>query len=91
LAVKLYEAKSSPLYQSHHVCQGSSHALERRQTAFEAIAQIAAWIDNGAPYDAPLRDGKTMAKKGRSSVTASDRQWWAFLPLKKFIPPGCER
>ena len=48
-----------------------------------AVAQVAAWIDFGAPYDKPLLD-KAVAKKPRV-VTDDDRKYWAFLPLKR--PP----
>jgi mono/diheme cytochrome c family protein len=46
------------------------------------ISKIAAWIDDGAPYSAPLIAGKK-PKKDSSVVTEEDRQWWAFQPLKK--------
>lgn len=46
------------------------------------ISKIAAWIDDGAPYSAPLIAGKK-PKKDSGVVTDEDRQWWAFQPLKK--------
>ena len=50
------------------------------------IAQVAAWIDFGAPYDQPLIDkGKT---KARDVVTADDKKFWSFLPLKRSEPPA---
>ena len=49
----------------------------------DAVAQIAAWIDCGAPYDKPLLE-KAVAKKPMQ-VTDEDRKYWAFLPLKR--PP----
>ncbi len=48
-----------------------------------AVAQLAAWIDDGAPYDKPLI-GKTVVKKPMR-VTDEDRRYWAFLPLQR--PP----
>ncbi|MFZ4767972.1 MAG: DUF1549 domain-containing protein, partial [Roseimicrobium sp.] len=48
----------------------------------EVVSKIAAWIDDGAPYSAPLIAGKK-PKKDSSVVTEEDRQWWAFQPLKK--------
>ena len=46
------------------------------------IAKIAAWIDAGAPYDAPLiaKDAKA---KGHAVVSEEDRQWWAFRPIRE--------
>ena len=52
-----------------------------------AIAKLIAWIDLGAPYDAPLIAGKTPARD-RAVVSATDRQWWAFQPLSKVTPPA---
>jgi len=56
----------------------------------DKIAQIAAWIDLGAPYDDPL-----LAKGERKKTVWTQRvlepetkQWWAFQPLKKTAPPA---
>jgi cytochrome c553 len=56
----------------------------------QAIEQIAAWIDLGAPYDDPL-----VAKADRKKSSWTQRvlepeakQWWAFEPLKKTTPPA---
>src|SRR5947207_8266854 len=48
----------------------------------EQIGKIAAWIDAGAPYDAPLI-AKGGAAKGHAVVTEEDRSWWAFRPIEK--------
>ncbi len=52
----------------------------------DAVAQLAAWIDDGAPYDRPLLE-KAVAKKPMQ-VTDEDRKYWAFLPLKRPPEPG---
>jgi mono/diheme cytochrome c family protein len=44
------------------------------------IAKIAAWIDLGAPYDAPLVAGKK-PPRNKAVVSDEDRKWWAFQPL----------
>jgi len=49
------------------------------------IEKIAAWIDTGAPYDQPLT-GANLAV-GEMQITDSDRQYWAFAPLKKTATP----
>ena len=53
-----------------------------------AIAQIARWIDLGAPYDRPLieknPDAAAVAAKPSSEI---DRDFWSFLPLKSIAPP----
>jgi mono/diheme cytochrome c family protein len=53
----------------------------------ESIAKIGAWIDLGAPYDAPLVAGKA-PPRDRSVVTEADRKWWAFQPLAHVTPPA---
>jgi mono/diheme cytochrome c family protein len=47
-----------------------------------AIQKIAAWIDDGAPYSAPLIVGR-QPKKDSAVVTEEDRNWWAFRPLQQ--------
>lgn len=51
----------------------------------DAIAQIARWIDLGAPYDAPLVDQAT--KAAGLQVTEDDRRFWSFAPLTRPTPP----
>lgn len=63
------------------------HMPEKKPKLPDAvIAKVAAWIDLGAPYDAPLVAGKVV--KDKSVVTEEDRKWWAFVPLTKHVPPG---
>ena len=87
-AVKLYDAKSSRLYELITHAKDPPMPSKGTKLPDEAIAQIAAWIDNGAPYDKPLLEGKVAAKRDRSSVTKIDRQWWAFQPLKRLEAPN---
>jgi len=54
--------------------------------AEEAITQIAAWIDAGAPYDQPLVVSAKEARD-RSVVTDKDKAFWSFQPLAKTNPP----
>jgi mono/diheme cytochrome c family protein len=53
----------------------------------DAIKAIGGWIDAGAPYDKPLVELKTAAKKDRSVVTDADRNFWSFQPLTRPEPP----
>ena len=55
---------------------------DKPKLAVEVIAKVRAWIDDGAPYSAPLVVGKK-PKRDASMVTDEDRQWWAFKPLQK--------
>lgn len=86
-AVRLYDAKASRLYELITHAKDPHMPSKADKLPDEAIAQIAAWINNGAPYDKPLVDGKVIAKRDRSAVSESDRQWWAFQPLQHVSPP----
>jgi hypothetical protein len=54
----------------------------------EAVAHIAAWIDHGAPYDAPLVGGKAKTPDWTGKRVAEDaRRFWSFQPLRRVDPP----
>ena len=53
----------------------------------EAIKKIANWIDLGAPYEAPLIEGKA-PPRDKSRVSDEDRAWWSFQPLSGVVPPA---
>src|SRR5205814_2321847 len=55
--------------------------------ADETIRQIAAWIENGAPYDSPLVARKDTAAWIDKKITPEARQHWAYQPLKSSLPP----
>jgi hypothetical protein len=74
--------RQSGWWQLINHANGTAHAGQQPEAAAEVIAKISAWIDDGAPYSAPLIAGKK-PKKDSSVVTDEDRQWWAFQPLKK--------
>ncbi|MBM3822621.1 MAG: DUF1553 domain-containing protein [Verrucomicrobia bacterium] len=56
----------------------------------EDLALIEQWISLGAPYDRPLVEGK-LPPRLASVVSESDKQWWAFRPLKKELSPPAWR
>ncbi len=60
---------------------------KKPQLSDDAIAQVTAWIDAGAPYDKPLV-GVAKDARNRAEVTDKDRQFWSFLPLQKLDPPA---
>ena len=83
LVVAPGQAKDSRLYRFiAHLDEPFMPPKEDRLSD-DSVAQIAAWIDCGAPYDKPLIE-KAVAKKPMK-VTDEDRKYWAFLPLKR--PP----
>jgi mono/diheme cytochrome c family protein len=86
IAVVAGKAKESRLYKfiTH---QATPHMPDKADKLSDAqIAQIAAWIDFGAPYDKPLAAKKKPGKKAMI-VTDEDRRFWSFQPLAKLEPP----
>ncbi|MBO0697843.1 MAG: PSD1 domain-containing protein [Zavarzinella sp.] len=53
----------------------------------ETVRQFAAWIENGAPFDAPLVVRKDAAAWTEKKVPPDARQHWAFQPLRRAAPP----
>ena len=86
VAVVVGNAKASKFYKmvAHTAEPYMPHKADKLPDA--AIAQIAAWIDAGAPYDKPLLE-KKQAIKGRATVGDEDRKFWSFQPLKREEPP----
>jgi hypothetical protein len=59
-----------------------------RKLAEQDIRQFAAWIENGAPYDKPLRTGQAEGESWtRRIVPEEAHRFWAFQPLRRFDPP----
>lgn len=54
----------------------------------EMVRQIAAWIENGAPYDSPLVARKDTAAWIDKRITPEARQHWAYRPHKASPPPA---
>jgi hypothetical protein len=78
------------------LCLLISHAKEPhmprrgRKLPEPAIAQIAAWIDLGAPYDRPLTDQSEPESWTRRTISPAARRHWAFQPLHQVDPPPVE-
>ena len=51
------------------------------------VRAIASWIEDGAPYDAPLVAGKDVAAWQAKMIAPEARRHWAFLPLSRPAPP----
>jgi mono/diheme cytochrome c family protein len=54
----------------------------------EVLTHIAAWIDNGAPYDAPLIEKKKGPSWTETKVPTDAREFWSFQPLRRVDPPA---
>ena len=82
IAVVPFDAKASSLVAQINHAKDPHMPDDKPKLPAEVIAKIAAWIDDGAPYSEPLIAGKK-PKRDASVVSAEDRQWWAFQPLRK--------
>ena len=53
------------------------------------LAALTEWVAAGAPWPAEKQGGEAAGVKRRKpgSITAEDRQWWAFQPVKNPEPP----
>jgi hypothetical protein len=60
---------------------------QKPKLADQLIGKLSAWIEDGAPYEGALIEGKVAAKE-KGKITDEDRNWWAFQPLKKVSPPN---
>ncbi|MBC8243134.1 MAG: DUF1549 domain-containing protein, partial [Verrucomicrobia bacterium] len=78
-------AKASRLLKLISHAEEPNMPAKAEKLAAADIEKLAAWIDTGAPYDKPLVDEKLAA--GEMQITDSDRQYWAFAPLKKPATP----
>jgi mono/diheme cytochrome c family protein len=87
LAVKPFSAAESPLMKLIRHEAEPHMPSKQPKLPEDTIARIAAWIDHGAPYEAPLLAGKANARD-KAVVTEEDRKWWAFQPLGKVTPPA---
>ncbi len=51
----------------------------------EQIATLTEWVKQGAVW--PEEPSGMAPIRRKSGITAEDRQWWAFQPVKKITPP----
>jgi mono/diheme cytochrome c family protein len=86
-AIVPYRAKQSRLYKLITHQQDPHMPAKEAKLPDAQIAQIAAWIDLGAPYDRPLVEQVARGKKPMV-VTEKDRAFWSFRPLQSAALPG---
>ena len=84
-AIVPFSAKDSRLLKLVRHAEEPHMPPKADQLPSEVITRLAAWIDDGAPYDGPLLAGKVA--KDKSKVTDEDRKWWAFQPLVRPTSP----
>ncbi len=88
-AVVIGKAKESLLYQLITHAKKPYMPHEANKLSDETIAQFAAWIDHGAPYDEPLKGD--FARKPiwtEKLVLADAKQFWSLEPLRRVEPPA---
>jgi mono/diheme cytochrome c family protein len=87
-AIVVGKGKESFLYQVLAHSREPHMPKNRDKLPDEAIAKIAEWIDNGAPYDAPLvTKAKTIAWTERT-LPDDSRKFWSFQPLQRAELPA---
>ena len=84
-AIVPFNAKDSRLLKLVRHAEEPHMPSKADKLSSEVIARLEAWINDGAPYDAPLVPGRVA--KDKSKVTDEDRKWWAFQPLRPATVP----
>ena len=71
----------------HQKTPGMPHKQEKLPE--EAIARLAAWIKEGAPYSRPLKPPAVSSPQPvtEPTLTAAEREHWAFQRVKRPVPP----
>ncbi|HEV3202782.1 MAG TPA: DUF1549 domain-containing protein, partial [Gemmataceae bacterium] len=88
-AILVGNAKESLLYKLINHAKDPAMPHNSPKLADETIRHIAAWIDNGAPYDEALVAGKNKEPAWTRKVVSEDaRQFWSFQPLQPSNPPA---
>jgi mono/diheme cytochrome c family protein len=89
-AVIVGDAKESLLYQLITHSKDPHMPRNGRKLPEDTIAQIAVWIDSGAPYDKPLIAKKKEDENAwiRKLVSSEDRRFWSFQPLRRASLPA---
>lgn len=87
-AVVAGNSKSSLLYKLVAHARKPHMPYDEDKLPAEAIVHMAAWIDNGAPYDRSLIEKKETPSWTNRVVAETDRRFWSFQPLRRVEPPA---
>jgi len=63
----------------------------KRKLSDEQIADVAAWVQRGAPWPKEESPTPVVGKKKAFEVTDKDRAHWSFQPVKSVVPPDVTR
>jgi mono/diheme cytochrome c family protein len=83
------KSKDSLLYKLVTAAKEPAMPFRGPRLSADEVAAVAAWIDNGTPYDAPLT-AEPAGKAAWTERVVSDeaRTFWAFQPLRRALPPA---
>ncbi len=87
-AVTLWKGKDSPLVR-FVARTDEPHMPPKKAAPKEAVEFLTQWIDTGAAYDSPLVGTTTPTPGGKKplTVTAKDKEYWAYRPIAKTPVP----
>ncbi|MEX2285432.1 MAG: DUF1549 domain-containing protein, partial [Planctomycetaceae bacterium] len=82
-------ARDSLLYRLITHADEPHMPFEEDKLSDQQIEMLAAWIDQGAPYDKPLIENITSADAWTKTVLDDKaRAFWAYRPLSRVAPPA---
>src|SRR5262245_7567341 len=82
------KAKAGSLYERLTHARKPGMPFKGDRLPDEIIAGIAAWIDLGAPYDAPLIAATSPGASWIEKTLAPEaREFWSYRPLRRVDPP----
>jgi hypothetical protein len=83
-AVKLDEVDASPLLKAVHFKDGLEMPPSGKLPP-ASIETLTKWVRMGLPYSPGKEEIAKAPEHGKMEITAADREWWAYRPLKQ--PP----
>ena len=86
-AVVLWKGADSPLVK-YVARTDEPHMPPKKPAPKEAVEFLTKWIDTGAAYDSPLTETAVPGGKKPLTVTAKDKEYWAYKPLGKTPVPA---
>lgn len=82
-AILVGKGKESLLYKLSAHLREPHMPHQGRKLADEVLSGLASWIDDGAPYDAPLIRRAAPEDWTKKAISPEAKQWWAYQPLKR--------
>ncbi len=67
--------------------EGETHMPPKGKLSDRAIADLATWVQRGAPWPTAPAGGETIRSAG-AAISAAERAFWAFQPISNPHPPA---